>query len=142
MTENNSVAFLSFCRGITKSTRQLALGSGRGDGELAQEGQTHEVTLEPRTLGDESKRAETASDRGLWEHLTPYQSHQHEDMVLSSQCCPPSSSVLQISFWGPTHFFFFFFFKESIVLLLLEDHLLLVTWFKFHLVFLLPCTVI
>lgn len=43
-------------------TGQLALGSRVRDKEQAQEGQAHEVTLDPRTLQGQLKRAETASE--------------------------------------------------------------------------------
>lgn len=68
MTENNSMVFLHWKAASVPVQRcnQVDMAAstrdGGGDREQAQEGQTHEVTLNPRTLQDQVKRVEIASE--------------------------------------------------------------------------------
>lgn len=69
MTENNFMAFLDWkpasvpvqrCNQVSRAN----IGEwGRGQG-TAQEGETYEVILDPRTLQNQLKRAETAPEQG------------------------------------------------------------------------------
>lgn len=106
VTENNSMAFLDWkvasvpVQRCNQVNRAASNGDWYGDRKQTQKDQTQEVTLDPRTLQNQLKRAEAASKLGHVKHLSTRPQHLHEGTVFASQCPPPSSSLLQIPFWS------------------------------------------
>lgn len=141
VTENNSMAFMDWkvasvpVQRCNQLNRAASNGEWYGDREQTQKDQTQEVTLDPRTLQNQWKRAQAASKLGhvkTPQHQTTAPTWRHSFCITM----PPSIKLTSPdTFLEPKSRFFRNLWSYSI----LTDHLLLVAWFKF--LFDLPYTV-